>query len=296
MDDLLRRSLGEAVEIETIIGGGLWTTYVDPTQVETALLNLAVNARDAMGGRGKLTIEAGNAWLDENYAAQHVEVKAGRYVMVAVSDTGQGMPQEVVERVFEPFFTTKAPGEGTGLGLSMVHGFVKQSGGHVRVYSEVGRGTTVRISLPRSSLREDDPVTVATGAVIGGTEVILLVEDDDTVRATAADMLADLGYQVLRARDADDAMAIIESGAAINLLFTDVVMPGALGAPELARRAQGRLPGLQVLFTSGYTNNAIIHGGGLEEGAELLSKPFTQAELARKLRKVLVAKPTSTRL
>ena len=159
MDDLLRRSLGEAVEIETIISGGLWTTYVDPTQVETALLNLAVNARDAMGGRGKLTIEAGNAWLDENYAAQHVEVKAGQYVMVAVSDTGHGMLAEVIERVFEPFFTTKVPGEGTGLGLSMVHGFVKQSGGHIKIYSEFRRGTTVRIYLPRSHLRETIPAS-----------------------------------------------------------------------------------------------------------------------------------------
>lgn len=291
MDDLLRRAVGEAVEIETIIGGGLWTTYADPTQVETALLNLAVNARDAMGGRGKLTIEAGNASLDENYAAQHIEVTAGQYVMVAVSDTGQGMPAEVIARAFDPFFTTKAPGEGTGLGLSMVHGFVKQSGGHIKIYSELGCGTTVRIYLPRSTLREDDRVTAASGTVTGGTETILLVEDDDAVRATTADMLLDLGYQVLKARNADGAMAVIESGAAIDLLFTDVVMPGAFGAPELARRAQERLPGLQVLFTSGYTDNAIIHGGRLEEGAELLSKPFTQDELARKLRKVLAARP-----
>jgi signal transduction histidine kinase len=195
MDDLLRRSLGEAVEFETTISGGLWTTYVDPTQVETALLNLAVNARDAMGGRGKLTIEAGNAWLDENYAAQHVEVKAGQYVMVAVSDTGHRIPAEVIERVFELFFTTKAPGEGTGLGLSMVRGFVKQSGGHIKIYSEFRRGTTVRIYLARSHLREDDSSVVTTGTLIGGTEVILLVEDDDTVRATAADMLADLGIR-----------------------------------------------------------------------------------------------------
>jgi PAS domain S-box-containing protein len=290
MDDLLRRALGEAVEIETIIADGLWTTYVDPTQVETALLNLAVNARDAMGGRGKLTIEAGNAWLDENYAAQHVEVTAGQYVTVAVSDTGHGMPPEVVEQAFDPFFTTKASGEGTGLGLSMVHGFVKQSGGHIRIYSELGRGTTVRIYLPRSTLREDDPVAAATGAVIGGTEVILLVEDDDTVRATTAEMLADLGYRVLKARDADAAMVIIESSAAIDLLFMDVVLPGVFGAPELARRARERLSGLPVLFTSGYTDNAIIHGGRLEHGVELLSKPFTQDELARKLRKVLTAR------
>ena len=287
MDDLLRRALGEAVEIETVIGGGLWSTYVDPTQVETALLNLAVNARDAMSGRGKLTIEAGNAWLDENYAAHHVEVTAGQYVMVAVSDTGCGMPPEVIEQAFEPFFTTKPPGEGTGLGLSMVHGFVKQSGGHIKIYSEVGRGTTIRIYLPRSQLLEEDVGAVTTGAVIGGTEIVLLVEDDDTVRATAAEMLTDLGYRILQARDAVAAMAIIESGTPIDLLFTDVIMPGALGAPELARRAQQRLPGLRVLFTSGYTENSIIHGGRLDPGVELLTKPFTQGELAQKLRKIL---------
>lgn len=287
MDDLLRRALGEAVEIETVIGGGLWPTYVDPTQVETALLNLAVNARDAMGGRGKLTIEAGNASLDENYAARHVEVTAGQYVMVAVSDTGCGMPSEIIEKVFEPFFTMKAPGEGTGLGLSMVHGFVKQSGGHIKIYSEVGRGTTIRIYLPRSHQHEDDAGAVTTGAVTGGTEVVLLVEDDDAVRTTTAEMLTDLGYRVLQARDVVAAIAIIESGTPIDLLFTDVVMPGPFGAPELARRAQQRWAGLRVLFTSGYTDNAVIHGGRLDTGMELLTKPFTQVELAQKLRKIL---------
>jgi CheY-like chemotaxis protein len=279
--------LGEAVEIETVIAGGLWTTYVDPNQVETALLNLAVNARDAMRGRGKLTIEAGNAKLDDNYAAKHVEVAAGQYVMVAVTDTGSGIPPEVLDRVFDPFFTTKAPGEGTGLGLSMVHGFVKQSGGHIKIYSELCHGTTVRLYLPRVHMREDEPVDVARGAVIGGTEVILLVEDDDNVRATTADMLTDLGYRVLRARNADAAMAIIDSGASIDLMFTDVVMPGAFGAREFAQQAQQRLPGLPILFTSGYTDNAIIHGGRLDQGVELLSKPYTQDDLARKLRKVL---------
>ena len=291
MDDLLRRALGEAIEIETVIAGGLWNTYVDPTQVETALLNLAVNARDAMGGRGKLTIEAGNARLDDNYAAKHVEVTAGQYVMVAVTDTGCGMPPEVAERVFDPFFTTKAPGEGTGLGLSMVHGFVKQSGGHIKIYSELGHGTTVRIYLPRSRMRENKQVESAGGPVIGGSEVVLLVEDDENVRGTTAEMLSDLGYRVLLARDAEAAMTIIESGASINLLFTDVVMPGALGARELARQAQLRLPALAVLFTSGYTDNAIVHRGRLDDGVELLSKPYAQEELARKLRKVLAAAP-----
>ncbi|HLH88178.1 MAG TPA: ATP-binding protein [Xanthobacteraceae bacterium] len=292
MDDLLRRALGEAVEIETILGGGLWTTYVDPTQVETALLNLAVNARDAMDGRGKLTIEAGNAWLDDHYAAQHPEVRAGQYVMVAVSDTGHGMTPDVMERVFEPFFTTKAAGQGTGLGLSMVHGFVKQSGGHIKIYSEIGRGTTVRLYLPRSDLREQESDPITSAAVEGGTETILLVEDDDKVRATTADLLDELGYRVLKAREADSATAIIESGASIDLLLTDVVLPGALDARELARRAQERLPRLRVLFTSGYTDNAIIHGKRLDPGVEMLSKPFTQEELARKLRKILTSKDT----
>jgi PAS domain S-box-containing protein len=288
MDDLLRRAIGDAIEIETVIAGGLWATYVDPTQVESALLNLAVNARDAMAGRGKLTIEAGNGSIDDDYAAKHVDVTPGQYVVVAVSDTGCGMPPEVIERVFDPFFTTKAPGEGTGLGLSMVHGFVKQSGGHVKIYSEIGHGTTVRLYIPRSRMREDEPVdAAATEAVTGGTEVILLVEDDEDVRATAADMLSDLGYKVLKARSGDDAMVIIDSGASIHLLFTDVVMPGALGAAELARKVQLRLPGIPVLFTSGYTDNAIVHGGRLDDGIELLSKPYTRDELARKLRKVL---------
>jgi PAS domain S-box-containing protein len=287
--DMLRRALGEAIEVETMIAGGLWTTYVDPTQVETALLNLAINARDAMGGRGKLTIDACNALLDDSYAADHVEVKPGQYVMVAVTDTGCGMPPQVIERVFDPFFTTKAAGEGTGLGLSMVHGFIKQSGGHIKIRSELGRGTTVRIYLPRSQLKEDEIAEVVPAAVTHGTEAILLVEDDENVRATTADMLTDLGYHVLRARDADAAMGIINSGASIDLLFTDVVLPGPVDARELARTVQQRLPGLPVLFTSGYTDNAIVHGGHLDPGVELLSKPFTQGDLARKLQKVLTA-------
>jgi CheY-like chemotaxis protein len=287
MDDMLRRALSEAVEIETVIAGGLWNAHVDPTQVETAILNLAVNARDAMAGRGRLTIEAGNARLDDSYAVQHAEVVPGQYVMVAVTDTGCGMPKEVAEQVFDPFFTTKPEGQGTGLGLSMVHGFVKQSGGHVKVYSEVGQGTTIRIYLPRSRDKEDAPVDVATGAITGGSEVVLVVEDDDDVRTTTCEMLIDLGYRVLRARDADSGMAIIDSGAVIDLLFTDVVMPGQLNSRDLGRKAQQKLPGLPILFTSGYTDNAIVHAGRLDHGVELLSKPFTREELAQKLRLLL---------
>lgn len=198
------------------------------------------------------------------------------------------MLPELIERAFDPFFTTKAPGEGTGLGLSMVHGFVKQSGGHIKIYSEVGQGTTVRLYLPRSRAREDERIEAdASGAVVGGTEVVLLVEDDEDVRATAADMLSELGYSVLKARTAEDALVIVDSGASIHLLFTDVVMPGSLGAAELARKVQLRLPGVPVLFTSGYTDNAVVHGGRLDDGVELLSKPYTREELARKLRKVI---------
>jgi CheY-like chemotaxis protein len=207
--------------------------------------------------------------------------------MLAVSDTGCGMSAELIEKVFDPFFTTKREGEGTGLGLSMVHGFVKQSGGHIKIYSEPGLGTTIRIYLPRSREMEDAPVDVTTHVTTGAGEVILLVEDDDEVRVTAADMLTELGYRVLKARDADAARAVIDSGAAVDLLFTDVVTPGELSSRDLARMVQQRLPGLPVLFTSGYTDNAVAHGGRLDDGVDLLSKPYTREELARKLRLVL---------
>ena len=273
MDDLLRRTLGEAVEVETMIAGGLWNTLVDPTNVENALLNLAINSRDAMDGQGRLTIEAGNAFLDDAYARAHSDVSAGQYVLVAVTDTGSGMSPEVMERVFEPFFSTKPEGKGTGLGLSMVYGFVKQSGGHVKIYSEAGHGTTIRLYLPRSTQVEDMPVESETGPVSGGSETILVVEDDEAVRDTVIALLGELGYRVLKAHDAQSALAVIESGIPIDLLFTDVVMPGVLKSPELARKAKERLPELGVLFTSGYTENSIVHGGRLDEGVNLLSKP-----------------------
>ncbi|CAO3457433.1 FOG: PAS/PAC domain [Azospirillum argentinense] len=287
LDEMLRRVLGEGVEIETMITGGLWTTFADESQVENALLNLAINARDAMNGHGRLTIEAGNAFLDDPYAARHAEVEPGQYVMLAVTDTGCGIPADVLDHVFEPFFTTKPEGQGTGLGLSMVYGFVKQSGGHVKIYSEPGQGTTVRVYLPRAHRAEDVVTVIDTGPEAGGSETVLVVEDDDDVRATVVEMMADLGYRVLKARDAQSALAIVESGVPIDLLFTDVVMPGPLRSPELARRAKERLPGIAVLFTSGYTENAIVHGGRLDLGVELLSKPYTREALARKVRHVL---------
>jgi signal transduction histidine kinase/DNA-binding response OmpR family regulator len=287
MDDLLRRTLGEAIELETVITGGLWNTLVDPANVENAILNLAINSRDAMDGQGHLTIEAGNAFLDDAYAAAHADVAAGQYVQISVTDTGSGMTRDVMEQVFEPFFSTKPEGKGTGLGLSMVYGFVKQSGGHVKVYSEPGQGTTLKLYLPRSTQAEDVPVESDTGPVVGGSETILVVEDDDAVRETVIGMLGELGYSVLKAPDAQSALTVIESGVAIDLLFTDVVMPGALKSPELARKAKERLPALSVLFTSGYTENAIVHGGRLDAGVNLLSKPYTREQLARKIRQVL---------
>ena len=287
MDDMLRRAIGEAVEIETIVGGGLWNTFIDPGQVENALLNLAINARDAMEGQGRLTIELGNAHLDDEYARTHDEVTPGQYVMLAVSDTGSGMTPEVLDKVFEPFFSTKSEGKGSGLGLSMVYGFVKQSGGHVKIYSEVGEGTTVRLYLPRAMESEDVEVRVDTGPIVGGTETVLVVEDDEEVRAIVVEMLTDLGYRVLKAPDAAAALIVIESGVPVDILFTDVVMPGTLKSPELARKAKQRLPNLAVLFTSGYTENSIVHGGKLDAGVELLSKPYTREALARRFRHVL---------
>jgi putative addiction module CopG family antidote len=287
MDDMLRRAIGEGVEVETIVGGGLWNTFIDPAQIENALLNLAINARDAMEGQGRLTIELGNAHLDDTYARSHDEVEPGQYVMLAVTDTGSGMSPEIVDKVFEPFFSTKGEGKGSGLGLSMVYGFVKQSGGHVKIYSEVGHGTTIRLYLPRAMQSEDIEVEVDHGPIAGGTETVLVVEDDAEVRAIVVEMLTDLGYRVLKAVDASSALSVVESGIPIDLLFTDVVMPGTLKSPELARKARERLPDIAVLFTSGYTENSIVHGGRLDAGVELLSKPYTREALARKFRHVL---------
>ncbi len=287
MTDLLRRTLGERVEIESIVSGGLWNTLIDPSQVENAILNLAINARDAMPDGGKLTIEVANAYLDDSYAAQHAEVTAGQYVMLGVSDTGTGMPPEVVARVFDPFFTTKPEGKGTGLGLSQVYGFVKQSGGHVKIYSEPGQGTTVKIYLPRTRKPQEGLDPVSTADVVGGSETILVVEDDAGVRAAVVDILADLGYAVLKAESAEQGLAVIASGARVDLLFTDVVMPGPLNTREFARRAQELRPGLKVLYTSGYTQNAIVHNGRLDDDAHLLSKPYRKDDLARKIRGLL---------
>ena len=297
MDDMLRRAIGEAVEVETVIAGGLWNTEIDATQLENALLNLALNSRDALNGPGKLTIEASNGFLDDAYAREHADVVAGQYVVIAVTDNGPGMSQDVQRQAFDPFFSTKAEGQGTGLGLSMVYGFVKQSGGHIKIYSEPGDGTTVRMYLPRSTDPETVPRPKKVGAPVGGSETILVVEDDEDVRDTVVAMLSDLGYKVVKAKDADSALTIVESGLPIDLLFTDVVMPGKLRSPELARIAQRQFPGIKVLFTSGYTQNAIVHGGKLDENVELLSKPYSRDELGLKIRSVLgpAKKPAAER-
>lgn len=286
MDDMLRRALGESVEIETVVAGGLWTTLVDPHQLENVILNLAINGRDAMQGQGRLTLELGNAMLDDAYVADEPGLAAGQYVMLAISDTGSGMPPEVAARAFEPFFTTKREGEGTGLGLSMAFGFVKQSHGHIRIYSEVGVGTTIKLYLPRSYQAEEQAFNMSTGEVVGGNETILVVEDDLAVQATAVDTLTQLGYKVLRANDGQAAFNVLQSGFKVDMLFTDVVMPGPLRSPDLARKAKQLCPDIAVLFTSGYTQNAIVHGGRLDPGVELISKPYRREDLARKVRHV----------
>jgi PAS domain S-box-containing protein len=287
MGSLLRRTLGETIELAMVRAPGLWKAMADPGQLETAVLNLAINARDAMPRGGKLTIETGNAVLDESYAALNPDVMAGQYVMIAVSDTGVGMSADVLDRAFEPFFTTKGPGHGTGLGLSMVYGFVKQSDGHVRIDSEAGAGTTVRLYLPRARGDQEVPEPPALARPEGRKETILIVEDDPDVRAVAARHLGDMGYHLLEAAGSADALALVASEEPIHLLFTDVVLPGGMSGRELAEEARRRRPDLRVLLTSGYTPDTIANRGHLDEGVDLLDKPYKRADLARKIRQAL---------
>ncbi len=298
MDALLRRSLGEHIAIEWVRGAGLWPALVDPGQLENALLNLALNARDAMPQGGKLTIETANAHLDEDYAARHAELQPGQYAMVAVSDTGVGIEPAHLAQVFEPFFTTKGKGKGTGLGLAMVYGFVKQSQGHVAIYSEPGRGTTVKLYLPRPGAGEAAAEAEPAGAMLAGQgELVLLVEDDALVRQYAGEQLRALGYRVLEAADGPQALEQLRRHAQVALLFTDVVMPGGMSGRELAQAARALRPGLPVLYTSGYTENAIVHHGRLDPGVLLLGKPYRRHELARKLLEALARGPvTPTRV
>ena len=288
MSEILTRAIGERIVVETVLAAGLWKTHADAVQLEQAVLNLAVNARDAMAEGGQMTIETANAHLDEAYAQENA-TKPGQYVLIALTDTGSGMSEEILAKAFDPFFTTKAVGKGTGLGLSQVFGFVRQSGGHVKIYSEVGRGTTIKIYLPRYYGEEpaNRPSTVTETAPRGASEdVVLVVEDDERVRAFSVEALSELGYTVLQAPNGAAGLKIIEERDDIDLLFTDVVMPGMTGG-ELAQLALQRRPGLKVLFTTGFTRNAIVHNGVLDPGTHLIQKPFSIEQLAMKVRDVL---------
>jgi signal transduction histidine kinase/CheY-like chemotaxis protein len=293
MIDLLRRTIGEAVDLETVFGGGLWLTFVDQNQLENVLVNLVINARDAMPEGGKLTVETANVHLDDTYVRQFGDVTAGQYALLSVTDTGAGMANDVLQRVFEPFFTTKKGGTGSGLGLPMVHGFVKQSGGHIRIYSEIGHGTTVKLYLPR---HVQSAVTATPPALLSRTEpmpraqreqAILVVEDSQEVRQFAKTTLEELGYAVVAVADGLEAVRTVRSGTRFDLLFTDVVLSGALNGRELAQLLREGQPSLPVLYTTGYTRNAIVHNGRLDADVDFIQKPYSQRDLALKLRELL---------
>ena len=294
MSELLRRTIGEQVRVETVLAGGLWQVFADPHQLENTVLNLCVNGRDAMPDGGRLTIETANAHLDDAYAAAHSEVDAGQYVLISVTDTGTGMPPEVAARAFDPFYTTKGVGKGTGLGLSQVFGFVRQSHGHVKIYSEPGQGSTIKIYLPRHyGVPVADPVAPAIALDLPraqGDEIILVVEDEDRVRHMSVDSLRELGYTIVQAADGEQALAMLAIEPRVDLLFTDIVMPGINGR-ILADRARADRPELRVLYTTGYTRNAIVHNGMLDPGVAFLAKPFTMDQLAGKVRQVLDEEP-----
>ena len=286
--EFMQRSLGETVDVEAVGSAGLWQIEADPNHLESALVNLAINSRDAMPGGGKITIEATNVYADEEYSQVNPELVPGQYVLICVSDTGLGMPADVLTRAFEPFFTTKEPGQGTGLGLSQVYGFIKQSGGHVKIYSEMGHGTTVKLYLPRYTRQpvgdEEENQPIALGEQ---GEVILIVEDSDDLRAYLTEVLRELGYQVLVAPGARAALPLLEQvSRRIDLLLTDVVMPGMNGR-ELGQQAQALRPGLRVLYMTGYSRNAVVHQGKLDNGVQLLQKPISQALLAARVRDLL---------
>jgi len=283
---LLRPTLGEQIQIETVLEQGPMTTHIDPSRLTNAVLNMAINARDAMPNGGKLLFEAHRVVLDEAYAQNNPDVRPGPYVMLAVSDTGTGMPAEVQQKAFEPFFTTKEVGKGSGLGLSMVYGFVKQSGGHIKIYSEEGHGTTIKLYLPPGEGTADMAAPIAPQAE-GGAETIFVVEDDTLVRNFVTAQLQSLGYKTVAAPDSRAALQLIEAGQPFDLLFTDIVIPGGMSGRELAEEVAKRRPGLKVLYTSGYTDNAIVHHGKLDDGVMLLTKPYRRNQLAEMIRKAL---------
>jgi len=285
---LLRPTLGEQIQIDPLLAQDAWTALVDPSQLTTAILNLALNARDAMPSGGKLVLETNNVYLDEGYASMHSEVTAGNYVMIAVSDTGSGIAARDLEKVFDPFFTTKEVGKGTGLGLSMVFGFVKQSNGHIKIYSEEGHGTAVKLYLPRATgLDQTASEMQASSRIEGGNEIVLVVEDDALVRRYVITQIASLGYTTLEASNAAEALDVMGRVDRIDLLFTDVIMPGSMNGRQLVDEALKRRPSLKTLYTSGYTENAIVHHGRLDSGVLLLAKPYRQSDLARMIRMAL---------
>jgi signal transduction histidine kinase/ActR/RegA family two-component response regulator len=287
--NLLRPTLGEHIELQMTLAGDASRSLIDPSQLTNAILNLALNARDAMADGGKLTIETGNAVLDETYAGMHSDVTAGEYVMIAVTDSGHGIPAGILENVFEPFFTTKDVDKGSGLGLSMVYGFVKQSNGHIKIYSEEGHGTTVRIYLPPVTSIAPPVEAVSVISIEGGDETILVVEDDHLVRTYVLAQIRSLGYLTLEAVNATEALVVIDSPQKIDLLFTDMIMPGSMNGRQLADAALQRRTSLKVLFTSGYSNEAIIHHGHLDVGVLLLAKPYRKSDLAHMIRAALAA-------
>jgi signal transduction histidine kinase/ActR/RegA family two-component response regulator len=294
MADLMRRTIGETIAIDSRLGAGLWMTEADPNQVENALLNLVINARDAMPDGGRLKIETGNADLEDEEVAKRNGAVPGKYVQLCVTDSGTGISQDVIDMVFEPFFTTKPTGQGTGLGLSMVYGFMQQTGGHARIESEAGIGTTVRLFFPRSEAVAEQPAGKFVDLAIepmGNGETILVCEDDDGVRQFSVQTLRDFGYRVVEARDMTEALQRLDENPGIAALFTDVVLPGAGNGRMLADEARRRRPDLRVLFTTGYTRDAIVRDGRLEEGVELLTKPFSSTDLGRRINALFSALP-----
>jgi signal transduction histidine kinase len=289
MEDLIRRTVGPGIEVEVVGAGGLWLTRVDPSQLENALLNLAINARDAMaGGGGRITIETANKWLDDR-AARDRELPPGQYLSLCVTDSGTGMSPDVVAKAFDPFFTTKPIGQGTGLGLSMIHGFVRQSGGQVRIYSEIGKGTTMCLYLPRYFGELDNAGDEGETHLAdpGHGETVLVIDDEATVRDLATEILRDAGYAVLEAVDGPSGLKMIQSAARIDLLVTDVGLPGGLNGRQVADAARVTRPDLKVLFITGYAENAAVGNGLLDAGMEVITKPFTITALSNKVREML---------
>jgi CheY-like chemotaxis protein len=289
MEDMLRRTVGPAIELETVLSASLWPTLCDPNQLETAILNLCINARDAMPDGGRLTVETQNSWIDERSAKER-DLQSGQYVAICVTDTGSGMTPEVLARAFDPFYTTKPMGQGTGLGLSMVYGFTRQSNGQVRLYSEVGSGTTVRIYLPRhfgEAEAEAEPPQFEAMAHAGAGETVLIVDDEPTVRMLITEVLEELGYAAIEAADSVSGMKVLNSDVRIDLLITDVGLPGGLNGRQMADAARGKRPGLKVLFITGYAENAAIGNGHLQPGMHVLAKPFAMDKLAARIKLII---------